>query len=130
MTTRSIDAVLTESEVEPALILRAEARAARDLLHLLPPVPEDFDLRADRAPVAARLRRRRRPGSRPEIERDPLAVRRDVVPVQQQRSALVGDDDVEHAAAAEVGERDRAAVVAIGRADHLRDVDEAARSRR
>ena len=116
-----------EAEVEPALVLRAEARSARDFLHLLPSVPEHLDLRADRAPVAARLCRRVVAAAALQIEGDPLAIRRDLVLVEQQRSALVGDDHVERAAAAEVGERDRAAVVAIGDADHLRDVDEAAR---
>ena len=63
-----------------------------------------------------------------EIERNPLPIGRHVVPIQQQRPALVGDDDVEGAAIGEIGDRDRAAVVAIGGADHLRDVDEPPRA--
>ena len=58
-----------------------------------------------------------------QVEGNPVALRRDVVAVEQQRAALVGDDHIEHAAVAEVAERDGAAVVAIGDADHRRDVD-------
>ena len=54
------------------------------------------------APIALRLSsagsRRLRRAPALQVERDPMAARRHVVPVQQQRPALVGDDHVEHAA--------------------------------
>ena len=118
---------LPEAEVQAPLVLRAESRSARDLLHLLLAVPEHGDLRADRAAVACTRSAAASDRQRAlELELDPVAARRDLVAIEQQRTALVGDDDVEHAAVRQVGERDRAAVVAIGDADHLRDVEEAA----
>ena len=65
-----------------------------------------------------------------ELELDPVPPRRHGVAIDQQRSALVGDDDVEHAAVAEIGQRDGAAVEGVGRADDLRHLGEASQRRR
>src|SRR5918993_3903065 len=97
-----------ESEVQAALILRAEARAARHFLYLTASVPEDFDLRADPAPIAARRPCGVGAAAALELERDPLAVRRHLVLIQQHRSALVRHDDVERAAVGEIRDRDGA----------------------
>ena len=114
-----------QAVVQAPLVLRAEAAAAADFLHLPLAVPVQLDARADRAAVARRAL---------ELERDPVAPRLHGVLVDQQRTALVGDDDVEHAAVRQIGERDGAAVVGVGRADDLRHLGEAAgavvRSRR
>ena len=61
-----------------------------------------------------------------ELELDPVAAGLDRVAVDEQRPALIGHDDVEHAAIAEIGQRDGAAVEGVCRADHLRHVGEPA----
>src|ERR1044071_9022417 len=71
---------LPQPEVERALVLRAEAAAARDLLHLLLPRPVDAQLRAQRAAVALRALK---------LEPDPRVLRRDRVLINQERPALV-----------------------------------------
>ena len=107
------------------LVLRAEARSARHLLHLLLAVPEHGRPRRRSRCGSCTRRARCRAARAFEIEPDPGAARRDLVAVEQQRPALVGDDDVERAAIPQVGDGDRSAVVAIRRADHLRDVEKA-----
>src|SRR5262245_51173018 len=118
----------SQPEVQRPLVLRAEAGSARDLLHLLLAVPEHGDLGPDRAAVRAAAWRAAGTARPFEIEPDPGAPGRHLVAVEQQRPALVGDDDVEGAAIPEVGDGDRSAVVAIRRADHLGDVEEASRA--
>ena len=68
-TTFSTAAAGAQAEVQPPLVLGAEARAARDLLHLLLAVPVHRDLRADGAAVACSRPGPRRPGSRPRGRR-------------------------------------------------------------
>src|SRR5687768_16620441 len=55
-----------------------------------------------------------------------MTARLDGVAVNEQRSALVRDDDVEDAAIPQIRERDRAPVERIPGADNLGDVGEAA----
>ena len=67
--------VFPQTEMQAALILRGEAAATRDLLHLLLPIPEQPHLCANGAAVAdAAL----------QGKGDPLIVRRHSVLVQQQ----------------------------------------------
>src|SRR5439155_17982066 len=61
-----------------------------------------------------------------QLELYPLILRYYRVFVNQEWPFLVGDDDVEHAAIPQVGERDSAAVVSIRDADGLGDIDELA----
>src|SRR4029453_15174516 len=102
-----------QPEVEAPLVLRAEARAALHLLHLLLAVEVHRRPGADRAAVRAGHRRLAvRGAAAGQVEGDPVAARRHVVAVENERSALVGDARVEDAAVAEVAHGDRAAVVA------------------
>src|ERR1044072_6323312 len=80
---------LAQTEVEWALVLRAEAAAARDLLHLLLPRPVDAHLRAQTAAVTLRAF---------ELEPDPSVLRRDGVLVDKERPALARQHPGEHAA--------------------------------
>src|ERR1044071_7104851 len=86
-----------KAEVERALARRAEAAAARDLLHLLLAVPVDAHLRAQRAAVALGALK---------LEPDPSVLRRDRVLINEERPALVRDHHVEHAAVPQVGRHD------------------------
>ena len=63
-----------DSEVQAALILRAEAAAAGDLLHLLLAVPEKVRFRSDGAAIA---------GAALQLKLDPVVPRRDLVFVDQ-----------------------------------------------
>src|SRR5262245_54375145 len=108
-----------QAEMQPPLILRAEATAARHFLRLPLAVPEDSHLSADGAAIARRAFK---------IEGDPLVVGRDGVFVEQRGAFLIGDDHVELAAVAKIAKRDRATVVDIGHADDLRDLLELARA--
>ena len=96
--------IFAQAEMQAALVLRGEAAAAGNFLHLLLAVPEQRDLRADRAAVA---------GGAFQFEFDPLIFRRHRVLVDQQRALLVGDHNIEHAAIPQVRQRDGAAVVSI-----------------
>src|ERR1044072_2553854 len=90
----------TQPEVERALALRAEAAAARDLLHLLLPRPVDAHLRAHGRTVTLRAF---------QFEPDPRVLRRDVILINQKRAALVRHHHVEHAAVPQIDHPDRAA---------------------
>ena len=100
--------------MQPALVLRGETAASGNFLHLLLAVPEQRDLGADRAAVA---------GGAFQFKLDPLIFRRHRVLVNQQRPLLVGDHNVEHAAIPQIRQRDRAAIVSVGDADRLGDID-------
>src|SRR5438874_989004 len=80
--------ILTQSEMEPALVLGGVTVAARDLLHLLPAVPIEPNAGADGAAITLRPF---------ELELYPLILRYCRVFVNQERPFLVGDDDVQHA---------------------------------
>src|SRR5690606_19210856 len=80
--------VRTEAEVQAALVLGAVAAGAGHFLHLLLTVPVQPYLRADGASIA---------GGSFEFEGNPRVLGRDVVLVDQQRPALVGDHHIEHA---------------------------------
>src|SRR5688572_29830901 len=75
-----------------------------------------LDVGADRTAIA---------GTAFELELNPVTARLDGVAVNEQRSALVRDDDVEDAAIPQIRERDGAAVEGIPGADHLGDVGQA-----
>jgi hypothetical protein len=93
-----------QAEVEPPLILRAEAASARNLLQLLLPVPEYADFGADRAAVAFVPF---------QAEFDPVISRIDVVHIQQNGSVLVSDYSIKRTVIIEVGQRHGAAVVTV-----------------
>src|ERR1043165_5601819 len=98
--------VFAEAEMQPSLVLRTKTAAARNLLHLLPSVPEQTHLRTDRAAITRRAF---------ELETDPLVLRRHVLLVNEQRPSLIRDYDVEHAAIPQIDEGHRTSVK-IGRA--------------
>ena len=58
--------ILAQSEMQPPLVLRRKAAAAGNFLHLLLPIPEQRDLRADRAAIA---------GGSFQLKFDPLVLR-------------------------------------------------------
>src|SRR5574342_131314 len=82
-----------EPEVQRMLILRAEAGRRGHFLHLDVAAPLQLDARADRAAIAAAAL---------EIELHPMTTGVDVVPIDQQRTALVGANHIERAAVAEI----------------------------
>src|SRR5262245_35029405 len=85
-----VDAAGTaQTVVEAPLVLGAESTSSTDLLPLTIRVPLGLDARPDCASVACAAF---------ELEINPVPPRRHRVPVDQQRSILIRDDDVEHAA--------------------------------
>src|SRR5262245_31649812 len=77
----SIDVrVFPEAEMQPTLILRAEAAAARDFLSLPPPRPEDPNLSADSAAIARRAF---------QLEVDPFVFGSDGVFIKQRGAFLI-----------------------------------------
>src|SRR5262249_52308449 len=108
---------VAEPVVQAPIVLRTEAVPALHLLHLRPAVPLQLDTRADRASIADRAF---------EGEFDPVPAWLNGVLIDEQRSALVRDEDVEDAAVGQIGKGDRAAIPRIGDADYLRDVGEPA----
>ena len=100
--------------MQAPLILRRESAAPGNFLHLLLAIPEQRDLRADRAAIALRSF---------QLKFDPLVLRRHRVLVNQQRPSLIGDDHIEHAAIPQIRQRHRAPVVRIRDADCLRHID-------
>src|SRR3984885_13525788 len=107
--------VFSEAEMQTAIVLRRKSTAAHHRLHLLLAVPVERDLCADGAGVALGALK---------VELDPGIAGRSSVPVDEERTALVGDDRVERAGVPQVGERNGTAVVTICHADCLSDVDE------
>src|SRR6266566_2171294 len=96
---------LAQAEVEPAVVLAREPRAPVHNLELARPAREEEHLRPDGAAVRARAH---------ELERDPVAARRNAVLVDQRRLALVRDHDVEYTAIEQIRQGDGAAVVLVG----------------
>ena len=76
---RSVNRAGTETEVQAALVLRAEPGSARHFLHLLLPLPEQRHLRADGTAVRTRRRRRIRRASAFQRESHPRPAWRDIV---------------------------------------------------
>src|SRR5262245_58061281 len=74
-----------EPVVDTALVLRAEPASALDFLRLHAAVPVQLDACSDCARLPF------------EFDVDPVPSWLHGVEIDQQRSALVGDDDVEHA---------------------------------
>ena len=104
-----------QTEMQAALILRPEAAAPRDLLHLLLPIPEQPHLCANGAAVA---------DAAFQCKGDPLVVRRDGVLVQQQRPFLIGHHHIQHATIPQIGERHGTAIVRVCDPNRLRYVKE------
>ena len=100
--------------------------AAGHFLHLLLAVPEHRHLRADRAAIRARRLRRCRSQAPSSSNAIQCAIRRHLVLYSSSGPRWLATTTSSTPRFDEVGERDRAAVVAIGGADHLGDVDEAA----
>ena len=96
--------------MQRSLVLCAESGRGCDLLCLHVSVPVQLDARADRAAIALRPL---------ELELDPVTLGRDSVLVDQQRTTLVGHDDVEHAGVAKVGQGDGTAIIRIVRTDRV-----------
>src|SRR5579871_2640766 len=96
--------VFAETEVEAAIILRAEAVPPRYLLRLLPPIPIDRYLRADGAAIALGAL---------QSELDPAVLRSDRILIEQQRTSLIGDDHVQHPSVPEIRHGDRTAVIEV-----------------
>ena len=105
--------ILSQPEVQPAIVLRRKSAAAGDLLHLLLAVPEQRNLGANGAAVALCAF---------EVEFDPVISGCDGVFVNQQWATLVGDHRIEDAAVPQIGQRDRAAIVGVGHADSLGNI--------
>ena len=109
--------IFAQAKMQAPLVLRGEAAASGNFLHLLLAVPEQRDLGADRAAVA---------GGPFQLKFDPLIFRRHGVLVDQQRALLIGDHDIEHAAVPQIGKRDRAAVISVADSDRLGHIDKLA----
>ena len=103
---------LAQTEMQAPLILRTEAAAARHLLPLLLTIPKDPHIGSDCAAIAA---------ASDQIELDPLVARIDMIFIKQNGAFLISDNRVERTRVTEIGKRDRAAVIAVRDADHLRD---------
>src|SRR3954470_4808926 len=87
-------AAVAEAEVQDALVLRREPGGRGHFLQLPVPLPLHLDAGADGTPVT---------GGSLERELDPVTVGGHLVAIEQERSLLVGDDDVQGAAVGEVG---------------------------
>src|SRR6187549_42701 len=110
---------VAEPVVEPALVLGAESRSRRYLLGLHVRIPVHLHASTDRTAIAGRSF---------ELELDPVTPWGDVVLIDQQRTALVGNDDVQCAAVAQIRQSDGATIVRVTGADCLRDVGKTPRS--
>src|SRR5215216_4641055 len=77
------------------------------------PIPEQAHFRADRAAITLRAF---------ELKTDPLVLGSHVVLVDEQRSSLICNHDIEHATIPEIDKRDRTPVKNITRSDRLRHV--------
>jgi hypothetical protein len=104
---------MTETEMQPAIVLAGEAHSTIDGATLLHPRRLEHDLGADRAAVASRSGER---------ELDPMIAAVGAVAIENRRLVLVRDDHVEHTAVRQIGECHGASVGDIGHADGLRDV--------
>src|SRR5687768_476117 len=105
--------------MQTPLILSAEATAARNSLHLLAAVPEQFDFGAQRTPVT---------GGTFQLKVDPAVLGSDSSLVDQYWTPLVGNNHIKHAAIPEIGKCDRASIVGVGGANGLSHIVEFARS--
>ena len=91
--------IFTEAEVQAQIVLCGESCSGGHLLKLLLAVPVEPDFRADGVAVAL---------CGFEMELNPLLRRIDVVPVDEQRPILIGDDDIERAVIPEIADGDSA----------------------
>src|SRR5688500_14883671 len=105
--------VFAQAEVQAPLVLRGVTTRGNDFLQLLLTFPADTDLRAEGAAIARFTF---------ELKGNPVAAGFHLVTVKQQRTALVGDDDIEHAAILKVGESNRASIVTVFCSDGLGDL--------
>src|SRR5213075_3366924 len=105
-------ALIPKTEMQPPIVLTAEAAAAVHHLALAPRADFRRHLRADRAAIAPRPH---------ELELEPAAGPHPLTPspfgrggthvlVQQRSALLIRDHDVEQPAIEEIGHRDRASV--------------------
>src|SRR6185437_6743222 len=88
--------VFAKPEMQATLVLRTEAIATRNRLHLLPSIPKQLHLRADRTAITRRTL---------QLEIDPFILRRHIVFINQQRPALIRHDHVQHAAIPQIDKR-------------------------
>src|SRR5689334_5010799 len=102
-----------QAEVQPAIVLARESHPAVDQLELTRATALEGHLGTDRAAIAL--------GSH-ELEPDPVVAGRDGVLIDQGRLVLIRDDDVEHAAVEQVGERDGTPIVRVRDADERSNV--------
>src|SRR5215467_4459855 len=96
-----------------SLVLGAETTATGNLLHLLMTIPEQTHLSTDRTAITCRAL---------ELETDPLVLGRHVVFINEQRSSLIRDHNIEHATIPQINERHRAPVKNVTRSHCLRHV--------
>src|SRR5687767_11505695 len=107
--------IFAQAEMKTPLVLRGVATSGDDLLKLLLAFPADADLRAESAAIA---------GFTSELKINPIAAGFYFVAIKQERTALVCDDDIQHAAILQIGESNGASIVSIFGSDRLRDLDE------
>src|SRR5579872_664955 len=106
--------ILAQPEMQATIVLCGKACTPGNFLLLLLAIPKERNLRTDRATIAGRSF---------QLKLDPLVLGRNSVFVNQQRSLLIGDDNVEHATIPEVGEGYGPAVIGIRNAHSLGNID-------
>src|ERR1700679_2893582 len=107
--------ILTQPEMQPAVVLGGESASTGNLLQLVLAVPVKSDLRTDRTVVA---------GGADKRKFQPLVPRSHRVLVDQQRAALVRHHYIENPAVPQVSHGDRSPVVDIVRTNRLGYIDE------
>src|SRR5581483_12361886 len=103
--------------MQPALILRAEAAATRDLLHLLLSIPENAHFGADCAAVALRAG---------QTELDPFISGINSILIQQEWPILVGYKSIQGSIVVEIRECNGSPVETVRRAHELSNLLELA----
>jgi hypothetical protein len=107
--------ILSQAKMKAPVILGGEAGSSRDILHLPLTIPVQCDLRADRAAVA---------GGTLKVKFNPLILGRNRILLYQQGTILIGDHSVKHATIPQISQRDRTAIIGVGNADGLSDINE------
>src|SRR5688572_8441647 len=99
--------------MEAPLILCTKTAAARNLLHLLLPIPKQAYLSSDCTTVA---------GCPFQFKTNPLVVWNCIVLVNKQRPSLVSNNNIQHSAIPQVYQCHCASIVNSGGADCLRNI--------